>query len=147
MLPTAQPLLQMPTNVTAPVIPTAATNSTTTSWQDLIMSRETCVYVFTILTVTTVLITLVRSYMFFFMCMRASRRLHDKMFDSITRATMYFFNTNSSGTLNHLKLISNLFVMLICFYVFCYEKDINYHGKDTTKAWPSSIENNSLVYK
>lgn len=29
--------------------------------------------------------------------MRASRRLHDAMFNGITRATMYFFNTNPSG--------------------------------------------------
>lgn len=29
--------------------------------------------------------------------MRASRRLHDAMFNGVTRATMYFFNTNPSG--------------------------------------------------
>jgi ATP-binding cassette subfamily C (CFTR/MRP) protein 4 len=31
------------------------------------------------------------------MCMRASRKLHDNMFNSISRATMRFFNINSSG--------------------------------------------------
>lgn len=38
-----------------------------------------------------------RSFSFFIMCLRASRNLHDKLFRGITRATMYFFNTNPSG--------------------------------------------------
>lgn len=38
-----------------------------------------------------------RSFQFFSMCVRASVRLHDKLFRGITRATMYFFNTNPSG--------------------------------------------------
>jgi ATP-binding cassette subfamily C (CFTR/MRP) protein 4 len=35
--------------------------------------------------------------MLFNMCVKASINLHNKMFNSITRATMKFFNTNSSG--------------------------------------------------
>lgn len=38
-----------------------------------------------------------RSFAFFIMCLKASRNLHDKLFRGITRATMYFFNTNPSG--------------------------------------------------
>lgn len=38
-----------------------------------------------------------RGVTFFHMCLRASRRLHDKLFRGVIRATMYFFNTNSSG--------------------------------------------------
>lgn len=38
-----------------------------------------------------------RSFAFFQMCLKASRNLHDKLFRGITRATMYFFNTNPSG--------------------------------------------------
>ncbi|XP_034950064.1 probable multidrug resistance-associated protein lethal(2)03659 [Chelonus insularis] len=56
-----------------------------------------CIYIFTALTVFTVIITLVRSFAFFEMCVRASKRLHDRMFFSISRATMRFFNTNTSG--------------------------------------------------
>ncbi|XP_050098722.1 probable multidrug resistance-associated protein lethal(2)03659 [Anopheles aquasalis] len=55
------------------------------------------IYIFTALTVATVIITLTRSMFFFRTAMRASRRLHDAMFNGITRATMYFFNTNPSG--------------------------------------------------
>lgn len=38
-----------------------------------------------------------RTFCFFQMCIRASINLHDKLFRGITRATMYFFNTNPSG--------------------------------------------------
>lgn len=61
------------------------------------LSREMCIYIFTAVTVGTILITLMRSITFFSVCMRASVHLHDSMFRSITRATMYFFNTNPSG--------------------------------------------------
>lgn len=60
-------------------------------------SRETCIHIFTVLTILTVIVTLMRSFSFFLMCMRASKKLHDTMFRCISRATMRFFNTNSSG--------------------------------------------------
>ncbi|XP_058838490.1 probable multidrug resistance-associated protein lethal(2)03659 [Topomyia yanbarensis] len=55
------------------------------------------IYIFTGLTVATIVITLSRSMLFFRTAMRASRKLHDAMFNGVTRATMYFFNTNPSG--------------------------------------------------
>ncbi|XP_053689234.1 probable multidrug resistance-associated protein lethal(2)03659 [Sabethes cyaneus] len=55
------------------------------------------IYIFSGITIATVVITLSRSMLFFKTAMRASRRLHDAMFDGVTRATMYFFNTNPSG--------------------------------------------------
>ncbi|KDR22129.1 probable multidrug resistance-associated protein lethal(2)03659 [Zootermopsis nevadensis] len=61
------------------------------------LSRDTCIYIYTAVTVGTIVASLARSYMFFKACMRASCRLHDSMFRSITRATMYFFNKNPSG--------------------------------------------------
>lgn len=60
-------------------------------------SRQMCIYIFTALIFLTFVITLTRSYMLFFICMRASKRLHDTMFNSVTRATMDFFHTNTSG--------------------------------------------------
>lgn len=33
----------------------------------------------------------------FCFCLKASRRIHEKLFIGVTRAKMYFFNTNSSG--------------------------------------------------
>ena len=61
------------------------------------IDRDTSIYIYSGITVATIIITLMRSFSFFKMCMRASRRLHDAMFDSITRATMRFFDTNPSG--------------------------------------------------
>lgn len=72
--------------------------TTATSIYDLFdFDRDTCIYIYSGVTVATIVISLVRSFAFFKTCMRASRRLHDRMFDSITRATMRFFNTNPSG--------------------------------------------------
>ncbi|KZC06945.1 Multidrug resistance-associated protein 4 [Dufourea novaeangliae] len=65
-------------------------------WQSPI-SRELCIYLFSALTVFTIVITLTRSFTFFIACMKASIRLHDRMFQCISRATMRFFNTNTSG--------------------------------------------------
>lgn len=47
--------------------------------------------------IALVVISLLRSFMFFSMAMRASTRLHNKMFASITRAPMRFFHLNPSG--------------------------------------------------
>ncbi|RZC36194.1 multidrug resistance-associated protein, partial [Asbolus verrucosus] len=60
-------------------------------------SRETSIYIYSVIIGSLIIITLVRSFTFFTICMRASTRLHDNMFSSITRATMRFFNTNSAG--------------------------------------------------
>ncbi|XP_012274748.1 probable multidrug resistance-associated protein lethal(2)03659 [Orussus abietinus] len=61
------------------------------------LSSEVCIYIYTALTVLTIIVTLARSFSFFAMCMRASMRLHNRMFQCICRATMRFFNTNTSG--------------------------------------------------
>ncbi|GLV41664.1 uncharacterized protein CBL_06893 [Carabus blaptoides fortunei] len=60
-------------------------------------SRNVCIYVFSAISALTVIISFLRSFVFFTTCMRASRHLHDNMFTSLTRATMRFFNTNTSG--------------------------------------------------
>lgn len=41
--------------------------------------------------------TILRGYLFFKLCMHASKTLHNKMFGSILHATMRFFDTNPSG--------------------------------------------------
>ncbi|XP_076634046.1 putative multidrug resistance-associated protein lethal(2)03659 [Colletes latitarsis] len=61
------------------------------------ITRQICIYLYSGLTIFTVIITLTRSFAFFTACMRASKRLHNSMFENISRATMRFFNTNTSG--------------------------------------------------
>ncbi|KXJ70781.1 hypothetical protein RP20_CCG022510 [Aedes albopictus] len=85
-----------------------STNSISSAFEGLLNSirqftgadddeRLTDIYIFSALTVATVVITLSRSMFFFQAAMRASRKLHDAMFNGVTRASMYFFNTNPSG--------------------------------------------------
>jgi len=61
------------------------------------LTRIEYIYIYSGLIVLTIGITLIRSWAFFWMCLRASMCLHDRMFRSISRATMRFFNTNTSG--------------------------------------------------
>ncbi|KAL5274290.1 ABCC4 family protein [Megaselia abdita] len=55
------------------------------------------IYIFSAITILTVAITLSRSFLFFRLAMKSSTKLHNAMFRGITRASMYFFNTNPSG--------------------------------------------------
>jgi len=69
--------------------------STTLLWWSI--SRETCFIVFGILTLLMMVAIIIRTIMFVSVCMKSSMTLHNNMFSAITRATMSFFNTNSSG--------------------------------------------------
>ncbi|XP_045469838.1 probable multidrug resistance-associated protein lethal(2)03659 isoform X2 [Harmonia axyridis] len=60
-------------------------------------SRNTCIIIYSVIMGSLVFLTLVRSFSFFVICMRASTRLHDNMFGSISIATMNFFNNNPAG--------------------------------------------------
>ncbi|XP_017000056.2 probable multidrug resistance-associated protein lethal(2)03659 [Drosophila takahashii] len=55
------------------------------------------IYIFTLITVLTIVVTVKRSFLFYNLAMKASIRLHNSMFRGISRASMYFFNTNPSG--------------------------------------------------
>ncbi|KAM3966828.1 LOW QUALITY PROTEIN: putative multidrug resistance-associated protein lethal(2)03659 [Aphomia sociella] len=61
------------------------------------ISRYECIYIYTGMVVALVVVSLLRSFMFFSMAMRASTRLHNNMFSAITRAPMRFFHVNPSG--------------------------------------------------
>ncbi|XP_044009489.1 probable multidrug resistance-associated protein lethal(2)03659 [Aphidius gifuensis] len=61
------------------------------------LTTEDCVYIFAGIILCTVIGTFIRSIAYYMACMRASIHLHDRMFRSISRATMRFFNTNTSG--------------------------------------------------
>jgi ABC-type multidrug transport system fused ATPase/permease subunit len=63
-------------------------------------SSETCIYVYIGLILGIIFLIIARVICFFTMCTRASVKLHNLMFSSITRATMTFFNHNPSGEVN-----------------------------------------------
>lgn len=61
------------------------------------ISRQTCIIVFAVFTFSIILAILIRTTIFVSVCMKSSIMLHNKMFNAIVKAPMYFFNTNSSG--------------------------------------------------
>lgn len=61
------------------------------------LSRESYIYIYSGIVLLMIIITLIRSFVFFTVSMNASINLHNDMFSSITRTTMRFFNTNTSG--------------------------------------------------
>lgn len=54
-------------------------------------------YIYGFLILAVVLVTLSRGFIFFAVCMRASKKLHDKSFLSLLHSPMRFFDTNPSG--------------------------------------------------
>ncbi|KAH8312051.1 hypothetical protein KR044_009125 [Drosophila immigrans] len=69
--------------------------SATSSIEDSV--RQELVLFYSIILAATFIVYLMRTFGYFRMGLRISLRLHDRLFRGITRATMYFFNTNSSG--------------------------------------------------
>ncbi|KAF7996687.1 hypothetical protein HCN44_002333 [Aphidius gifuensis] len=74
-------------------------NSTLTESEKSERSLSTfdCINILTIITVSMIVLIFAGSFVFISVCMRSSRRLHNRIFKSITHATMRFFNTNPSG--------------------------------------------------
>uniref|UniRef100_A0A2M4AEM2 Putative abc transporter c family member n=1 Tax=Anopheles triannulatus TaxID=58253 RepID=A0A2M4AEM2_9DIPT len=54
-------------------------------------------YTYGVIIIGVVVFTIFRGYLFFNICMKASRNLHDRMFARILTAPMRFFDTNPSG--------------------------------------------------
>uniref|UniRef100_A0A1B6EFU5 Cystic fibrosis transmembrane conductance regulator n=1 Tax=Clastoptera arizonana TaxID=38151 RepID=A0A1B6EFU5_9HEMI len=103
---TAAVTTEQPFNISISTTPTITETSTITNVTleednftniPFTVDRNTSLYIFSALTLATICVTLVRSFLFFYSCTKASKRLHNHMFDSITRTTMRFFNNNSSG--------------------------------------------------
>uniref|UniRef100_A0A2M4AD22 Putative abc transporter n=1 Tax=Anopheles triannulatus TaxID=58253 RepID=A0A2M4AD22_9DIPT len=61
------------------------------------IERQQFIWIYSALIVVLVLLVIKRSFSFFYVCLRISMNLHDRLFRGLTRATMHFFNTNPSG--------------------------------------------------
>ncbi|XP_025422003.1 probable multidrug resistance-associated protein lethal(2)03659 isoform X2 [Sipha flava] len=62
-----------------------------------LISRQSCIIIFAILTFSLIVVILMRTATLVSVCLKASFNLHNAMFNAIIKATMYFFNTNSTG--------------------------------------------------
>lgn len=54
-------------------------------------------YIYGFLILAVVIVTMLRGFVFFAVCMQASKKLHDKSFLSLLHSPMQFFDTNPSG--------------------------------------------------
>ncbi|CAH0557999.1 unnamed protein product [Brassicogethes aeneus] len=61
------------------------------------MKTNVAIYIYTIFIIGSIVFTLMRAFLFFSLCMRASRNLHKKMFNCLLKAPMRFFDTNPTG--------------------------------------------------
>lgn len=64
---------------------------------DVNPKRLEYLYIYTGLIIIVLYLVLQRALTLFYFCLKASRRIHDKLFDGVTQTGMYFFNNNSSG--------------------------------------------------
>lgn len=74
--------------------------NTTVDPDDLVhikSERLTEIYIFGGIILSIIVFVIIRSFVYYHFTIRASQRLHDKMFNGIIWATMYFFSTNPSG--------------------------------------------------
>lgn len=77
---------------------------------DELERRRTYVIIYSALVAIVTSVYVFRSFAFFAMCLRASSKLHDKIFRGVTNATMHFFNITQSGRIlnRFAKDISNI---------------------------------------
>ncbi|XP_048515444.1 ATP-binding cassette sub-family C member 4-like isoform X2 [Athalia rosae] len=75
---------------------TANKNSEDSSYLG-ILSTNAYMYIYTGILVALFILAITRSLIFYKNCMRSSQSLHDRMFRSLIRTSMRFFDTNPSG--------------------------------------------------
>lgn len=68
-----------------------------TFWNGEWWTTEKYIYVYSVLIGGLLVLILLRSFGFYRMCLRVAVNLHDRLFNGVTRATMWFFNQNSTG--------------------------------------------------
>ncbi|XP_031345834.1 probable multidrug resistance-associated protein lethal(2)03659 isoform X2 [Photinus pyralis] len=74
------------------------TNASNYSSHALVDNSQTMyIYVYSAITIASIVIVALRSYLYFNLALKSSQRLHNNMFNKVTGATMHFFNTNSQG--------------------------------------------------
>jgi ATP-binding cassette subfamily C (CFTR/MRP) protein 4 len=62
-------------------------------------NQMTNIYIYTGQTVLIIILAIARTIIFFIVCMRSSVRLHDRLFQRLSRAPMFFFDNNPVGIL------------------------------------------------
>lgn len=79
------------------IIDSSSHSNTTINLQIIEHNRLKHVYIYAGLILLVLYLVFQRALATFYFCLKASRRIHDKLFNGIIHAKMYFFNTNPSG--------------------------------------------------
>lgn len=88
------------TNMTAPVTNATEPVTNITANEIEFTHIETIYYyiwIYSALIIGSVVLLTIRSFMYYRVCMKASKVMHNKMFANILQAPMRFFDTNPSG--------------------------------------------------
>lgn len=62
-----------------------------------LLDRNVSIYIYSGFIIGVILVTIIRSILFFKVAMIASKNLHSRMFHALLQAPMRFFDTNPSG--------------------------------------------------
>ncbi|KAK9869554.1 hypothetical protein WA026_003307 [Henosepilachna vigintioctopunctata] len=65
--------------------------------EHVVMKTEFLMYIYISLVIAAIIVTIIRSTLYFFSCMVASKKLHNKMFHCLLETPMRFFDTNPAG--------------------------------------------------
>lgn len=87
----------IPTHNHSVTIANYTKNNGTASDISVEVVRQRFIIVYSLIMVILAYLSVHKTFAFFYLGLRISKNLHDKMFRGVTRATMYFFNTNPSG--------------------------------------------------
>lgn len=75
----------------------ATSNHVTEVFEDVQSDRINYVYIYSALIVIVLYLVIQRALALHMFCVKASRRIHERMLQGLIRAKMYFFSTNASG--------------------------------------------------
>ena len=66
------------------------------------LSNNSRLIVYSVLIISSILLNILRGILFYLVCNNAARVLHNRMFETILRTPVLFYDTNPSG--EHLEL-------------------------------------------
>jgi ABC-type multidrug transport system fused ATPase/permease subunit len=100
-----------------------------TIWDGEWWTTEKHIYLYSVMIGALLLLIVSRSFAFYRMCLRVAVNLHDRLFRGVTRATMWFFNQNSTGRIinRFSKDIGTIDSMLPVVIVDCIQVSLNFN--------------------
>lgn len=64
---------------------------------DIFFTTNSCIYIYSSMTILLIPVAFATFFLLYYVCIRASINLHDKMFSKVVHGFILFFNVNPSG--------------------------------------------------